>query len=156
MKQIFVGSFFLKCFLAVLLSLLAFLIYFNSIDAPFIFDDEPNIENNTYIQLTDLSFDSFKDAAFESPCSHRPLPNISFALNYYFHGYDVHGYHIVNILIHILTGILLFFFIKVTVELSLVENQKLEIGNRKFQIGNLKSQIGNRKSLIFSWQIPSR
>jgi tetratricopeptide (TPR) repeat protein len=46
----------------------------------------------------------------------RPIANLSFALNFYFHGYDVIGYHVVNIVIHIITGILLYFFLKTTLD----------------------------------------
>ena len=44
------------------------------------------------------------------------ISNLSFALNYYFHGYDVTGYHLVNLLIHIATAILIYFFIKTTLQ----------------------------------------
>ncbi len=53
-------------------------------------------------------------AGFESPTSRRPIANISFALNYFFHGYNVVGYHFVNILIHIFNSILLYFLAKTT------------------------------------------
>jgi len=57
--------------------------------------------------------------------SHRPVANFSFALNYYFGKYDVTGYHIVNIIIHWITGILLFIFIRKTL---LINNQGYEEG----------------------------
>ena len=47
----------------------------------------------------------------------RPVAYISFALNYYLHQYDVLGYHLVNILIHVTTGILLYLFVKTTLSL---------------------------------------
>jgi tetratricopeptide (TPR) repeat protein len=53
-------------------------------------------------------------AGFESDASNRPVANISFALNYYFHQYNVMGYHLVNILIHITAGILIYLFTKIT------------------------------------------
>ena len=43
---------------------------------------------------------------------------VSFALNYYFGQYNVVGYHLVNIVVHITTGILLFFFVKLTLTIS--------------------------------------
>jgi tetratricopeptide (TPR) repeat protein len=39
---------------------------------------------------------------------------LSFAFNYYFGHYNPAGYHLVNIIIHIINGILLFFFLKLT------------------------------------------
>jgi tetratricopeptide (TPR) repeat protein len=96
---------------------LGILIYSNILEVPFYFDDGYNIEQNPNIRLTKLSFEELTRAAFKSPMSNRPIANLSFALNYYFHQYDVIGYHVVNIIIHITTGILLYFFLKTTLSL---------------------------------------
>lgn len=93
---------------------LGFLIYSNTLDVPFHFDDEPNIVENPNIRLTGLSLKDITGACFKSACPNRPVANLSFALNYYFHKYNVTGYHAINIVIHIITGILLYFFIKTT------------------------------------------
>jgi len=102
--------------LLILLFVVVFLIYSNTFINPFVFDDTQNIYNNPHIRLTKITFDSIKRAGFESPASNRPVANISFSLNYYFHQYNVFGYHLVNMLIHIAAGILLYFFIKITLE----------------------------------------
>ena len=96
------------------LALLVICIYTNTIGSPFIFDSRKNIESNPHIRISQLTLDNLKDAAFKSPANQRPLSNISFALNYYLHGYNVVGYRVVNILIHICTGFLLYFFVKTT------------------------------------------
>jgi hypothetical protein len=93
---------------------LGFLIYSNTLDVPFHFDDESNIVENPNIRLTGFSLKDITGACFKSVCPNRPVANLSFALNYYFHKYDVTGYHVINIVIHIITGILLYFFIKTT------------------------------------------
>jgi hypothetical protein len=36
------------------------------------------------------------------------LVGLSFAVNYFLHGFDVYGYHVVNLAIHILAGLTLF------------------------------------------------
>ena len=95
-------------------AVLVFLIYSNTLGVPFILDDAQNIEHNQHIRLTILSAEGIVRAGFKSPSSYRPVANISFALNYYFHQYDVEGYHVVNILIHMATGLLLYLFIKTT------------------------------------------
>jgi len=102
-------------------------IYKNSIKGPFIFDDIPNIQDNPYIRLSKLTLDGIIGAGFKSISHNRPVANISFALNYYFNGYNVAGYHFVNILMHIITGIILFYFIKVTLVLSNFQNIKIEL-----------------------------
>ena len=98
--------------------LLVFATYANTLRAPYLFDDEINIAQNPHIRLQDLSFKNLLKAGFESPASNRPVANISFGLNYYVGGSDVFGYHLVNIIIHMTTGLLLFFLMKTTLQLS--------------------------------------
>jgi tetratricopeptide (TPR) repeat protein len=88
-----------------------FLIYSNTFQSPFIFDDLQNIKENPFLRMTTLSWENIKNAAFESPSSNRPVANISFALNYYFHRDYLPGYHVVNLLIHVAAGIFLYFLI---------------------------------------------
>ena len=108
-----------------ILSIIVFIIYLSSIKGPFVLDDIDNIRDNPQIRITALTLDGIINAGFNSLASHRPVANISFALNYYLHGYDVIGYHLVNILIHIITGITLFYFIKATLVLSNFHNMKI-------------------------------
>jgi Flp pilus assembly protein TadD len=100
------------------LAILVFLIYSNTLEGPFIFDDMNNIVENPHIRLTRLTLKDITRAGLESPSSRRPVANISFALNYYFSGYNVLGYRLVNILIHFMTGVLLYLFAKTTLEVS--------------------------------------
>jgi tetratricopeptide (TPR) repeat protein len=83
-------------------------IYFNTLNAPFTFDDFPNLTYNRAIRIAQLDFDSLRTAAMSSRSHHRPVANASFALNYYFGGYDVRGYHLVNVFIHFGNGILVY------------------------------------------------
>ena len=101
-----------------ILSIFVLFIYSNTFHVPFIFDDEANILKNPYIRLTKLDWRGVMDAGFKSICHNRPVANISFALNYYLHQYNLPGYHLVNIIIHIITAILLYFFTKLTLEIS--------------------------------------
>ncbi len=96
--------------------LIGFAIYANTINAPFIYDDIRNITENKHIRMTEISIDQLSEI-LKSPAP-RPVANLSFALNYYFDKYNPAWYHIVNILIHIATGILLFLFLKITLEIS--------------------------------------
>ena len=105
--------------LILLLTLLVTAIYAYSLRGPFVLDDRPNIRHNSHISLSSFSLDSLKEAGFKSPISSRPVANVSFGLNYYFGGYDVFGYHLVNVVIHMITGLLLFLLVKTTLLLSL-------------------------------------
>ncbi|MHC4460106.1 MAG: DUF6056 family protein [Planctomycetota bacterium] len=106
-------AFYKAAALLVLVSL-GFLIYSNTLKSPFILDDQPNIQDNHHVRLTELALKDIIAAGFKSPNPNRPIANISFALNYYFHQDSLIGYHCTNIIIHILTGILLYFFVKNT------------------------------------------
>jgi hypothetical protein len=90
-----------------LLAAIVFLAYGSNLDGAFIFDDS-RIENNPALHITDLSLDSLSRAALESSPKTRPVAHLSFALNYYFHGFDTRGYHLVNICIHALAAVVLF------------------------------------------------
>jgi hypothetical protein len=81
------------------------------------FDDWAHIEGNPHIRITSLDWHSLKKAAFDSPLRNRPVANASLALNYYFHQSTLPGYHLINMIIHILAGIILFFLFKMTLNL---------------------------------------
>jgi tetratricopeptide (TPR) repeat protein len=103
-------------FLALLI-FIGFIIYSNTLDAPFVLDDLGAIQNNPYIRMEEISGHNIIDAAVGYG-KNRPVAMLSFAFNYYFGQYNVFGYHLVNIIVHITTGILLFFLVKLTLMLS--------------------------------------
>lgn len=98
------------------LALLVLLIYSNTFHAAWQFDDKPNIVNNTYLHLKDLNAESLLQAFFTNPRDpsktgrrlYRPIPCLTFALNWYFGAENVIGYHAVNLVIHHLTAFFLF------------------------------------------------
>jgi tetratricopeptide (TPR) repeat protein len=103
-------------FVPLLFTLLGSLLYFNSLDAPFYFDDAQNIETNKGIRLEQITWSGLKQAA-ESRIPTRAIAYVTFALNYYFGGEQVAGYHAVNIAIHIINAILLFWLVRLTLQL---------------------------------------
>ena len=113
----------------VCLFLVTFTVYLGTLDHDFHLDDQPNISQNSFIQISTLSLDEFLKAAFNGANNYRPVANVSFALNYYFHGMKVRGYHLVNIIIHLLAGIMLFYFVKTTLSISVVRKK---YGETKF------------------------
>ena len=114
-------SFFYHISIIVILALLCIAIYSNTLDVPFVFDDWPNISENQSIRLTDFNLTKLHEAAFNSPNYARPIANLSFAINYYFWEYDVTGYHITNIAIHLINGILVYFIIFLTICVSIIK-----------------------------------
>ena len=98
----------------ILLAIVAFLIYGKTLTGDFIFDDVPNIKDNPHLRIRQITVENLMDAAFEGPSKRRPVAKLSFALNHYFHGYNVAGFHIVNILIHIANSVLLYLLAAMT------------------------------------------
>src|SRR3989338_10048110 len=82
-----------------ILCVVTLLIYSNSLSFPFHFDDADNILDNPAIRSLSnvLDFSGTRTIGF-----------LSFALNFHFGGLDVFGYHLVNILIHITNGLLVY------------------------------------------------
>ncbi len=90
--------------------------YFNSLNCDWHLDDLPNITANKPLHLSDLSYLSLNKAMYASPEGsgenfYRPVPMLTLAINWYFGQDDVFGYHLVNIFIHILTALFLYFFL---------------------------------------------
>jgi protein O-mannosyl-transferase len=84
------------------------LIYWNSLSAPFTFDDGPSIVDNTQIrQLWPLS-QALSPPREGQPVAGRPLVNLSFAINYATGGLNVRSYHVGNVMLHVLCALLLF------------------------------------------------
>ncbi|MGD9332692.1 MAG: hypothetical protein PVJ53_15365, partial [Desulfobacterales bacterium] len=95
------------------------LIYSNTLSSPFLFDSVPRILKNPNVRISELSMDNLAQAAFnQSSPKNRPVANITFAVNYFFHQYETPGYHVINIAIHILTAFLLYLLFKTTLALS--------------------------------------
>lgn len=102
------------------LGLICGMIYANTINAPFMFDDTTSIKKNPHIRLRQPSLTALTEI-FQAQTVNRPLAYISFALNYYFHRYDVAGYHVVNWLIHIINGLLVYLLACQTLRLMQVD-----------------------------------
>lgn len=81
----------------------AFLAYSLTFDVPFYLDDYPSIRENPAIRdLGNLN-------AVINFAPQRFIGYITFAINYSIHEYDLAGYHIINLAIHCLTAVIVFF-----------------------------------------------
>lgn len=94
-----------------------FLIYSNTFNSPFQFDDMGSIVNNPAIRdfrvFTGESDIKSSDVPVDvkSIFNTRYVGYLSFAVNYRLHGLDVRGYHFFNILIHAANAILIYWFV---------------------------------------------
>ena len=122
-----------------ILAILAILIYSNTFHADFAFDDEQYIVQNPAIK----NFNYFLE-----PLSVLELTNIpanlrynfitriaayfTFALNYHIHGLNVTGYHVVNLLIHIINALLVYFFIRLLFRTPFFSNVRQRLKSAPF------------------------
>ena len=114
-------SFARKEFLAAaILALLTILTYVGTLNVPFVFDDSIRITENPAIRIKEISPDSLMHI-LKGP-GFRPLADFSFAVNYLLHGFDVRGYHIVNLAIHFITAMMVFLVARHTLRLSHLES----------------------------------
>lgn len=107
--------------------------YSNSLHAEFAFDDFANFVHQSEMHLTHLSFDNIKKAVQGGINHNRVFPNISFALNYYLNQHDVWGYHLVNLIIHTLTTLVVFaLFVKTIILLRPEKHLALPVAEIAF------------------------
>lgn len=96
--------------------LFTIIIYTNSLSVPFVFDDLKNIVENPdikYLSANRLIYQWEKwDSRRAGNMPSRPLTYFTFALNYHFNELHSLGYHLVNILLHVLNVMLLFLLTK--------------------------------------------
>ncbi|GAM09298.1 transmembrane and TPR repeat-containing protein 4 [Geobacter sp. OR-1] len=91
-----------------------FLVYFNTITAPFMFDDFPYLANNPAVKNFSFFTDTHQVLRLGIPADVqnnfilRPVSYFTFALNYALHGLDVRGYHLTNLIIHIGNALLVY------------------------------------------------
>lgn len=83
-----------------LLIIMVILVYAHTVDVPFYLDDFSSIQENPVIYNWQGSLSEIINYTRS-----RPIGYLTFAANYQIHQFQVHGYHIVNIIIHILAGI---------------------------------------------------
>ena len=93
-------------FVLILIGLITIVIYSNIFNNPFTFDDRSSIVENSTIK--NLPGFLIKGKLLEP----RAIVDLTFALNYRIGGLNVFGYHLVNILIHILNGFIAYFLVR--------------------------------------------
>jgi protein O-mannosyl-transferase len=109
-----------------ILFIILLLSYSNSFNCSWHFDDYINIIENPNIQIKQFAPDNIGKISLSIMGTgkiSRPVAYLSFALNYYFDGFNVFGYHLVNFLIHFLSSAFLFLFIFNTLKLPLLKER---------------------------------
>lgn len=94
-----------------MLALVTLAVYAPGLSGGFLFDDYPNIVDNSLVQPARVNLSTLVAAALSSPSSDlkRPLSSLSFALNYVMDGgLDAVAMKCTNLFLHILNGVLLY------------------------------------------------
>lgn len=99
-----------RWFCAVALITIVTFIFYPGLSGNFFFDDKPSIVDNPSLQLFDGSFSSLISASSNGVASPlgRPISMASFALNLRFLGADPFYFKLINLLIHLANGGLIF------------------------------------------------
>ena len=93
------------------ISVSVFILYSPSINGSFVYDDDSYINDNYYTQ--DFSSEGIQKIWSNYIFgNYNPVTITSLALDYELFGTNTSGYHIVNIILHLLTTILILFFVK--------------------------------------------
>jgi protein O-mannosyl-transferase len=98
----------------IILALLGFVAFANAIRHPFVHDDVVFIQQNPYIARWDNIGDSFLNPSiprsFEGLVTpyYRPVLEVFYRLQYAVFGFNPHGFHLFNVIVHVLNGLLIF------------------------------------------------
>ena len=107
------------------------LAYISTFDAGWHLDDRPNILENRALHIQSLDPETLIRTFTAAPTQesapgkrlYRPLPCLSFALNWYFNQDRVFGYHVVNLLIHFLSACFLYLCIQQILSTPILANK---------------------------------
>jgi tetratricopeptide (TPR) repeat protein len=88
----------------VLVVILTLWAYSPSLDAGFVFDDQPNIVDSPAVRWDEVSWENLDLILNASLLQGRPVANISFAIDHLVWGLDASKFHLTNILIHLAVG----------------------------------------------------
>lgn len=99
-----------------LILLLGLLVYSNTFYVPFQWDEEKSIIKNPFLKDFSHFFNLSKAQGHElyESLKTRYIGYLTFALNYKINGFNVLGYHIVNITIHLLNALLVYLLVILT------------------------------------------
>lgn len=89
-------------------------VYWVGLSGDYFLDDYPHIVHNASIKIQQLNWDTLWAAAnstHSGPLG-RPLALVTFALNYYATGLDPFYFKLVNLFLHLLTGLGIFYLIR--------------------------------------------
>ena len=128
---------------------MALLAYSNTFQSPFQWDEEDFIVQNPIVMDLEYFANPSKakgiDPDYEIFLRTRYVGYSTLAVNYQIHGFDVLGYHIVNVIIHILNAVLVYLLVQSTFKTPFLKETTLR---------NHSGPIALFSALLF--RLPSR
>jgi tetratricopeptide (TPR) repeat protein len=105
-------------FLIFVILITGIIAYSNSFDCSLHFDDADFFE-----KIDKIASPGIGDWFLLFPS--RPIGTLTFALNYYFHGLDVWGYHLVNLIIHLTNALLIWWLTWLTLSTPVMKDTEI-------------------------------
>ena len=124
-----------KIYKYLLITIVSIVAYSNTFNAPFAYDDLSSIVGNTYLDDPGNYISKF------SFTRQRSLTDLTFALNRLLHQDWLPGYHLTNLLIHIVTAILVMKLVTTTLDTPLL---------KKTPMAKQKNLLGFLCGLVFA------
>jgi len=104
-------SHWLRC---LLLLLIGFVVRSPALQGQSIWDDQYLVNGNPFIKSPLLILETFRHYLFldSSSAHYRPIQNITYFIDYYFWNTNDFGFHLTNVILHVASGILLYFLLR--------------------------------------------
>jgi protein O-mannosyl-transferase len=128
-------------------------VYWAGLSGSYLFDDYPNIVDNTDVQPTHANLPSLLNAAMSSPSSEfkRPLASLSFAANFLATGLIPYWMKLTNLAIHLLNGLLVFLLARLLLLSAprMTSAEKLSLAVAGVACGTNEGSIGTASAVAF-------
>ncbi len=97
-----------------MLALFGFAVRAPALQGQLVWDDQYLARDNPFIKSPLLILETFRHHLFLDSFSahYRPVQNISFIFDYMLWNTNTYGFHLTNVLLHVLSGILLYFLLR--------------------------------------------
>lgn len=95
-------------------------VYANALKGDFVWDDNVLVKGNTYIKdfskIGNIFSEDIGSGGFARYNAYRPIQIFTYLIDYSVWGFSALGYHLTNILLHILVALLVFWLVKILFE----------------------------------------
>lgn len=118
-----------NCLPIALIAILSIGVYANTLKNGFVFDDVFTIVDNPLIKdINNLPKLFNKDYfTLSAEITYRPVVTLTYFMDYAIYGLKPWGYHLTNILLHTINGVLLYMFLKILIRPPTVSDQQYSI-----------------------------